>query len=682
MSEFPRSLKAFYSKNEDIIEEFYDPCLRSSNSYLRISGYFSSMVFDLASDAFVEFFKNDGRMKIVCSPFLRRIDAEALIKSDSKVEKDTNLILELLKNKETRTSAEILCYLIDAKFIQLKIATIDNSDEIMHEKIGIFKNNEMTVSFIGSINETGRGWGNHKNRESFNVFLSTHPRDADRVKDHEKQFLQYWEDSVQGMTVAIPSAELFKIASQNSEVGKKQFLKKVKSIRNPNSRIHKPLPYQRMVLEDWKNKERQGLVKFCTGAGKTVVGLLALEWAAKNESTTVIIVPSKTLLFQWAAEVAKGFEKSRVLLVGGGNSDWKKKGVLETYLKSKDGVPSVIIALIDTAASNDFVTRASKTKNGLLLVDEVHNAGANEFRKVLEIDYVYRLGLSATPERYGDEEGTQIIYDYFKHRLEPEIDIPNAIKLGRLVPYVYDFRFAYLSDDEQEEWKNLSLKISQAYARTFVKNKKNEDIFSTNSLKQLIIQRSRIAKKAVSKIDIGIKIIEENYRQGEQWLIFLEDGNEVITFSQALLKIGIKSMVYDGSKNMNERNLIVSHLTSAGGVLLSMRCLDEGVDIPSISHAIIMSSSQNPRQFIQRRGRVLRTAGPQKKRAYIWDVISMPQVEEIENTKALVFSEVARALEFANYADNSSVKVRLTAELSKLNVSLEECMNRELEIIA
>ena len=217
-------------------------------------------------------------------------------------------------------------------------------------------------------------------------------------------------------------------------------------------------------------------------------------------------------------------------------------------------------------------------------------------------------------------------------------------------------------------------------ARGISKTSDSSTVFSGSELQKLIIKRARIAKKAESKINICLDLIEENYKEGERWLIFLEDGSHVSELASGLEKLGLSYMRYEGDTPVSERQLVADHLTQRGGIVLSMRCLDEGVDIPSISHAVILSSSQNPRQFVQRRGRVLRYAGKEKRRAYIWDVITMPQVDSADQTKALILAEVARAVEFAEYAENSSVKTRLEVMLAEFGLSVDDCMRTEEEV--
>ena len=680
MSSLRQNFKAYYTKDEDILETFYKPCISNSHEYRRVTGYFSSLIFDLADAAFLSFFIKGGKMKVVCSPQLPKNDLYALSNLETFHRQDSVLLADLLKEDKSKNTAEIMCFLIASDFLQIRLATLDDSDDIMHEKFGVFSQGDDAVSFNGSINETGRGWGKDKNKESFNVFVSWDDRDNSRVNEHTSRFNAYWKDLIPGVSVRTPDRTFLQLAAKNASVGEQTFKQEIAKIQKKRSIAYAPLDYQQEVLTNWKAADRRGMVKFCTGAGKTVVGLLAIDWAASQGIPTLIIVPGKTLLYQWANEVISVFPSAKVLKVGDGHTAWRQRGLLEGYLQSSDEDPNVVIAILPTASSKEFVARASKNTRAFLLGDEVHNFGAPKYSQVLTLDYEFRLGLSATPERYGDPTGTEKLFEFFGCTLNPVIDIPTAIKKNRLVPYIYDFRVAQLNDEEQKNWDALSKKISQLIARGLSKSSDRSEVFAGDDLQKLVIKRARIAKKANSKINICLDLIRENYKSGERWLIFLEDSSHVGELAQGLKKLRLRYMRYEGSTPIEERHLIADHLAESGGIVLSMRCLDEGVDIPSVSHAVILSSSQNPRQFVQRRGRVLRYAGEGKRRAYIWDIITMPQIGANDQTKALILAEISRAIEFANYAENPSVKTRLEVMLAEYGLSVEDCVKVEAEI--
>ena len=671
------AIESRYHKGMGVLESFYEPCLSTSKNYDRVSGYFSSAIFDIASAAFEQFFNNNGVYRIICSPILAADDSQALINSssESRVPRDALVLTKLLNESNSRDTALILCYLIKSGAMELKLAV---SDSLMHEKIGLFSDGDHQVSFSGSINESKAGWSEDGNLEYFDAFVSWDARDVDRLEDHADRFAALWNDCVQGVEVTPPSSALQSIIEKNAGEGKEKLQVRLQNTSAPFP--YRPLDYQEFVLRNWKNAGRRGIVQFCTGAGKTVVGMLALKWCFSQKIPALVLVPSKTLLHQWADEIEQTFPRVRLLKAGDNNNRWKERLMLEAFLSASDETPTVTVATSGTASSDAFIKRSKSMGTCLLIADEVHNFGANRASKILELPFKYRLGLSATPDRYGDPEGTALIRSVFGEVLEPVIDIPTAIAKRRLVPYQYDFSVASLSDDEQETWDKLSKQISRLAAQGAGFNTSTEESPGSSQLQMLVLRRARVAKKASAKLELGLDVFRENYQTGQRWLVFLEDSQELELFKTALTNMGLSSMRYDSDLSTEERKLTVDHLTSRGGIVLSMRCLDEGVDIPSISHALILASSQNPRQFVQRRGRVLRFAGEQKKRAYIWDVMAMPKIGAEDTTRALILAEFGRSREFAQYAENASgVMARLNGVLARHGLLPEDIESRETE---
>lgn len=670
-------IESRYHKGMDVLANFYSPCLESSKSYDRVSGFFNSAIFDIASSSFLHFFKANGKYRLICSPVLSREDSSAVMQasSTSRAFNDASLLEELLKDDSSRHSALVLCHLLQTGAMELKLAI---SETLMHEKIGIFSDGANRISFSGSINESKSGWAERGNQEYFDAFVSWDERDLNRLENHEQRFEDFWSDNVEGVDVKPPSTEFDLLVEKNAPEGEHQLSIRLKN--KGDSFPYRPLDYQNLVLKNWKAAGRIGIVQFCTGAGKTVVGMLALKWSFSQKIPAVILVPSKTLLYQWSDEIVEVFKNVRLLRAGDNNNEWKNRNVLEAFLNADDGTPTAIVATANTASSEIFLHRSRSMGDCLVIADEVHNFGARKASKILELPFKYKLGLSATPDRYGDPEGTATLKSFFGDILDPVIDIPTAIKKRRLVPYQYDFSIASLSEDEQEEWDKLTKRISRLAAQGGGFSSSGDETGNPSQLQMLVIKRSRIAKKASAKIQLGLDIFEKHYEAGQRWLVFLEDTAELEIFQEALKSLNLTSMRYDSDLSTEDRELTVEHLTSRGGIVLSMKCLDEGVDIPSISHALILASSQNPRQFVQRRGRVLRFAGEQKKRAYIWDVMAMPQVGAEDTTKALILAEFGRAKEFAEYAENSTgVVARLDGVLAKYGILPEDIQQLEME---
>src|SRR5690606_21440300 len=186
------------------------------------------------------------------------------------------------------------------------------------------------------------------------------------------------------------------------------------------------------------------------------------------------------------------------------------------------------------------------------------------------------------------------------------------------VEYEYFPHTIHLSPEEAEEWKRLTHLI----VRELAKSPENSSLPLSDKAKMLLIRRSRIAKKASAKIDLAAEVLAGAYEPGQRWLVYCEDGHHLRKTIEAIRKKGLHPVEYFTGME-GDRAAALEWFRSFGGILVSIKCLDEGVDIPTVDHALILASSQNPRQFIQRRGRVLRTA-PGKTLAIIHDALVVP----------------------------------------------------------
>jgi superfamily II DNA or RNA helicase len=323
-----------------------------------------------------------------------------------------------------------------------------------------------------------------------------------------------------------------------------------------------------------------------------------------------------------------------------------------------------VIATQHTAATDTYLSRVANGSHLLLVVDEVHRIGAASLSRSLSIDAGGRLGLSATPERYGDPEGTAMLRKYFGEDLLPVINLTDAIAIGRLCPYEYHPHAVSLNHDETEEWVALTKEIGRVLA-----GRGPEDL--TASHKLLLIRRARIAKKAQEKVTRAREIVTTNYQRGDLWLVYCEDQFQLSAVRAELRAHGVSSLEYHTSMSSDAETTMAS-FQEYGGVLCAIRCLDEGVDIPAVTHALILASSQNPRQYIQRRGRVLRIA-PGKTRAVVHDaIVTPPLIDGRSYFDRLVIAELARAWEFASSAVNKGAALAVEALATDYGVDLQE----------
>lgn len=666
-----------YNKAEhDIAEMFYLPCMRNSNHYDRISGYFGSTIYIIAWDALREFIENNGKMRLICSPYVSDEDASALANGYSA--KNNELLAESLA-KEVQAlfddpfltaPAKLLAYMISKGIIDVKIAVptgseSPNAKRLFHDKVGIFTDSDGSkVGFRGSMNETYKGLSSDGNMESIDVFPNwLDSRDAERVDDASVFFEKLWSESIPGIVVyQFPNASKEILRTKSEGVKWHELLdeihveeskaKKWKPSNHIGSKT--PRPHQVNALETWVKNNRRGILEHATGSGKTFTAMCAIHDAFKRNEVVLVLVPSRDLLKQWDRELRDTLleEKIYYLLCGDNNNEWKKPGTLSSWTSDGGSTHRIILATMDTACSEDFVKNVSQGKHLFVVVDEVHRLGSPRRRNALNIDAGARLGLSATPRRYGDPEGTAVLFDYFGGLVPPPYTLDDAIKSGVLTKYFYNPLTITLTQKEQEEWNDVTKQISQLMAR--MKSNGNADISITSNtrLKQLLINRARIVKNASGKVPLAINLLLREYVGGQSWIIYCDNITQLKKVLNGAIDAGFDAFEYYADME-GDRDETLRYFAKNGGVLVSIKCLDEGVDIPSTTHALILASSQNPREFIQRRGRILRNS-PGKLFAHLYDAITVPVVETEETPKSMsiIIGELSRAIEFGLGAEN------------------------------
>jgi len=683
MSLIGLDFKASYTKTEDdIANEFYLPCMRSSVGYDRISGYFGSTIYIIAWSALKEFIQNGGKMRLVCSPYISDTDEAAL--SEGYSARNNQLLADAIKEEvealfdspALSAPARLLAYLVAEGIIDVKIAIPgEHSDadarRLFHDKVGVFLDSlGHSVGFRGSMNETFKGLSSDGNIESIDVFPSwADERDQTRVNNARDFFNRLWLNTVTGIVVyPFPAAmrEVLKDKAKGADWEK--LLDEVKVIesvaakwkpdKRPGGNI--PRPHQTNALEAWVKNDRRGILEHATGSGKTFTAMCAIRDAFDRHETVLILVPSRDLLAQWYKELQETLVDIPIyyMLCGDGHVEWRKPGALRAWTSAGRGQNRIILATMDTVSSPDFLQNVVQGDHLFLVADEVHRLGSPRRREALQLNTGARLGLSATPYRYGDPVGTQALLQYFGGILPPPFTLEDAIKCGVLTRYFYHPQKLYLTKTEQECWNEITDEIRKLIARS---GKCGHECFTTDSrttrqieprLQRLLINRARIVKNAEGKVPLAIKTLQDHYRTGQKWIVYCDNITQLNAVLRAAMAAGFDAFEYYAEME-GDRAMTLSYFASNGGVLVSIKCLDEGVDIPSTTHALILASSQNPREFIQRRGRILRKF-PEKHFAHLYDAITIPVIAEDEGNKSLsiISAELSRAIQFGLGAEN------------------------------
>ena len=465
-----------------------------------------------------------------------------------------------------------------------------------------------------------------------------------------------------------------------------------------------PREYQVKAFENWRQNKQKGLFAMATGTGKTITSLNCLLEIYKRNGyyKAIILVPTITLVEQWEKECNK-FNFSNITKVCSKYPDWRADLSHIKTLELLNPNKKISYVIISTYAS--FVRpepfrelNAFSAKQVLLIADEAHNLGGGlMLQKLNDIKYLRRIGLSATPERQFNDDANQRLFEFFgcKGGYTFEYSMREAIQNGALCRYYYYPHIVSLTSQEMLDYVEVTKKIAKMSGR---KDAESQEILLT-----LMLKRKRIIHKAENKKSIFEDIIRRRYTQKgnlKYTLIYVPEGNRPDSDDADLYA---HSDVYadddEADRLINEytstvkqmdSHLIVRKFTSEStdreqmlkdfstgriDVLTSMKCLDEGVDVPRSELAIFCSSTGNPRQFIQRRGRVLRTH-PDKRMAEIHDLIVVPDYNEAAEgcyqlEKSLVNSELQRVRDFALLSENlGDTETALNDVLQKYSLSI------------
>lgn len=673
-------LKGVYnSVKDDIIKDFYEPVLSQAISYDRVVGYFNSYSLALVADGLKGFISNNGKMRLLCGVQLDKEDVHAINNASQIAEKLSDNFLDELEsmsdNEIQMNRIKLLAWMIDNNFLDIKIGIVLDDEGyvggILHEKTGILLDNiDNTLVFSGSNNETGSGISSHGmgNLEKFKVFLSW--ESTKYIEDDVEEFNEYWynlNSNLEVIDIPVAAKEgLIKFSPKTKdEVMKLSLSIKDKMKKKDTRELRK---YQEEAISKWFENNKKGIFKMATGSGKTFTALNTISKVIEQESdlVTIIACPYAHLNNQWADDVRDFFNQEPYMLYSSGNAEWKSDLSKLTFKLNMDVVDNpIILTTHKTLSSELFIRKMSDVDSKFLLVaDEMHHLSSGTFSKGLLEKYNYRLGLSATPEIYNSEEKTDLLFNYFGG-IVFTIDLDDGIQgYGDsietfLTPYNYFPKKISLNSRELNNFIELSDEIAKLYHI----NKENP----SNYYKSKLRERKNIINNAEMKYDCLREIINsyENLnhlivfcspQQMEDVLDILEEGGvspkHKFTYDEGTKK----SKKFNG---LSEREFLVEKFDKGiYKALVAIKCLDEGVDVPSASKVIIMSSSNNPREYVQRRGRVLRKHVG-KGIAEIYDMAVIEYDEFDEPMLSITEVEKMRMLDFIYSSDNPDYGIDL-----------------------
>lgn len=708
MSFLKLDLKTEYrNQHIDVLNEFYLPLFEESKLYCRAVGFFSSSIFARYAIGLHSLAKNKGKIKIVASPALSDEDFEAIKKGyeiRSKIIHDA-ILRELYepKNLFEKQSLNLLANYIADGTLDLKIALLGNKNHnlgIYHEKLGLlYDEDNNIVAFSGSPNESQMAL--EYNYETIDVFCSWKNSDKERVSEKEQAFNSIWQgndDKIEVFDFPDVNEEIikkYKYTNTKNELDENvyEILPENSDYETENVQLHQTIEipetvtlydYQKQAINNWQQHNYIGIFDMATGTGKTFTGIGALCELYKNQGMVfaVIVCPYQHLVEQWVEDLEVFGIKP---IIGYGSPQYKgfrrklKNAVFDFNLQVKDF--GCFICTKDTFADEDVQKSISEIHdNCLLLVDEAHNIGAQSYLKLLNKNmYKYRLALSATLDRFNDEVGTQILHDFFGEKCI-EYDIERAINEGKLTRYYYYPITVELTESELEKYISISKEI---FKRTKIDKYGNSIL--DESGKMLAIKRARIVAGANNKTQMLLREIEQ-YKNDNHILIYCgattqkeneyneEEIRQIDNISKQLWnQLGIKTAQFTANENSMERKQLIRDFAEGDVLqgLVAIKCLDEGVNVPAVDKAFILASTTNPKEYIQRRGRVLRKYKG-KEYSVIYDFVTLPRrladvkyltEEEMKYERTLIKNELTRIIEFSRIAENSIDSVNLMMKL-------------------
>lgn len=673
---------SYCTGGDDLVGGFFVPCLEAASLYRRAAGYFTSAGLALAARGVASLASRGGTMRLIVSPHLEPDDVEAIQSAlddpEAALRSITSRNLDEIEDAILTDRLNALAWLSAAKRLEVKLALRVDGDGrvsrgLYHEKIGIFSDEAGAhVAFTGSSNETAGGL--IENFESIDVFTSWNDPEG-RVDAKIAHFEALWANQSAGVRV-------IEFSDASREL--------LEKFRDPDKRFAgidlgrvgepaEPLPfraprsfelrdYQAEAIRAWSAGGGRGIFAMATGSGKTLTALtLASKVAEKNSPFVLIVVcPYINLCKQWMREMA-AFNLSPVACYEG-RQRWESL-LDEGYQRITAGLTKVHSLVVSNSTFQSPVFQAHLRQHlgkahHLIVADEVHNLGAEKVQQCLPDSITLRLGLSATPERHHDPEGTQVLLDYFGPIIYT-YSIDKAIADGRLSSYRYYPHLVSLTESEAEEYAEITARLGRILAGA------EDNAELGQAAMRLLIRRARILGAAENKLEVLDQVVASLPERPKKAIFYCGDGKmkDSITEEETrqirevarLLgeKHGLRVRNFTYEESPAEREEILRDLSSGFlDAVVAIRCLDEGIDLPDLRMGFLLASSTNPRQFVQRRGRLLRHA-PGKDRAIIHDFIIQPPDfggqldDDAFNLERSFFErELKRIAEFCRTAEN------------------------------
>lgn len=659
-----------------LVDEFYNPVLSQATKYYRIAGFFSSSALAIAAKGIEGLVNNGGKMLLLVSPELSEEDYR-IITEHGSITSDVGVFSNLALDKAVNENLQALAWLLDCGRLEIKIVVAKRTrNSLFHQKVGIvIDSDDNIVSFSGSINETAQAWLN--NIEEFKVFRSWESGQIEYVNSDLNKFVSYWKNQHSDIADVYDIPESIRaqiVRIKPRDIWDLNIMRKYRKVQKVQENKLSLFPHQKAAVQAWVDNGYSLLMEMATGTGKTrtAIGCMLEKMKQREQLLVIVATPQNTLSRQWQADFRElNLTLDYSAILDGSVPKWTKHLELLLFDLSDHKINTAVIFTTHDTASNDKFTKIIQENKSdskvLFICDEVHAAGSAKQRDALLEEYEYRIGLSATPERMFDEGGTSLIRNYFGQK-SFEFPIRDALSTINPItgkPFLNTFRyypiFVSLTDSETKHYAKISQQIAIL---------KSKDDYDPDELQRLYDRRANISKNAVNKLDaLEDILIDLNPESLTDTIVFVTDkqikpcfeilGKNKITHAKITESESASKIVSDDG-NTERQEIISQFVHRQLQVLVGIKCLDEGIDIKNARIAILMASSTNPREYVQRVGRVIRQA-PEKPESIIYDMIVVP-ADTQGSEPLLVQKEAHRAVQIAQNASNFEEVKRIFLE--------------------
>lgn len=689
--------------DDDLVGEILVPGMKAATEVRIGAGFFTSSCLAQVAPGLAAYISRDDDtvLRLLISPELSEEDRSAIERAVRTPEEVINEVMARLfedaalsPTQVERHAVDCLAYLLAAGRLEVRFCLMRRGQ--YHKKIWLMSDGDGWLAVHGSGNATTRGLFVNGEQMTIDRAWCDGERSAERVRIYLERWQQQWNNEHSHSLTVTAEQALAVLTWRGS--APEETTPRVPTVADfwaawradldaghapelpPNveiPRLHPQLSiptwlnwqtgryaHQKRAVNEFTAANRRGILAIATGGGKTkssLVGATLAQDEHQGPMLVVILVPSTPLINQWAAEVVDFGVTPTLPSVLPGPARQDRFQQMRAALSL--GVPRTEVLVVSNGlfttdkTVREFIDELDESILTMVIGDEVHNLGAPTFVKSPPKRFDIRLGLSATPIRQYDPDGTEALFEFFGPQVF-EFSLQEAIDAGCLVKYDYHLHEVTLTDGEFELYEDLTAKI---VALGYMAKDKGESRSDNKTYEALLFRRRSVLENASGKLPLLRALLAADPDSVERTLVYASGKRppfdtyerQIEQVNDMLAELGIVAHQFTSEETATAQGREILRIFGEGGykALTAMKVLDEGVDIPQTDTAYLLASSRVEREWVQRRGRILRTA-PGKTRAVLHDFLVVPPDPHSPTGRRILRGEIDRAEEFASLAEN------------------------------